>query len=80
MGCGAPLMLLAVGLVLVAIVTTAYVWDLRVHPYGRCRACKGSGRNRGSTAKRYGICRRCTNGRRVRAGARVVRPGLRKGK
>ncbi len=65
------------GLVFLAVV--AYAVDLRWHPYARCQACRKrkGGWNRGSTARRYGVCGRCKGTRRrVRAGARVVRPGL----
>lgn len=65
------------GLAVLAVV--AYAADLRWHPYGRCQACKRrkGGWNRGSSPRRYGVCGRCKGTRRrVRAGARVVRPGL----
>jgi hypothetical protein len=64
-----------------AIAAGSYVAELWWHPYGRCWACGGSGWNRWSSKKRYGKCRRCKGKReRVRVGARLVRPGLRKGK
>jgi DnaJ-class molecular chaperone len=72
--------LAAVAAVLAFAVFVAWLADLRWHPYARCWACRGKGRNRGSTPRRYGLCGRCDGtGRRVRAGARLVRPGL-KGK
>ena len=67
------------GLVFLAVL--AWLGDLRWHPYARCWACKGKSRNRGSTPRRYGLCGRCKgSGRRVRVGAKLVRPELRKGK
>jgi hypothetical protein len=55
------------------------LWGLWRHPFGRCYWCDGSGRNSGSTADEYGFCKHCTSGRRVRVGARLVHPELRKG-
>lgn len=52
-------------------VATLYLW-----PYGPCRKCGGSGRNRGSKRARFGQCRRCEGaGRRIRLGARAVHRG-----
>jgi DnaJ-class molecular chaperone len=52
-------------------VVTLYLW-----PYGPCRKCEGSGRNRGSKRARFGQCRRCEGaGRRIRYGARAVHRG-----
>jgi hypothetical protein len=65
------------GLAFLAVV--AWLADLRWHPYARCWACKGrkGGWNRGSSPRRYGVCGRCKGTRRrVRAGARLARPGL----
>ena len=59
--------------------TVAYGADLRWHPYAKCMACRRrkGGWNRGSSPRRYGVCGRCKGTRRrVRAGARLVRPGL----
>jgi len=66
---------------LAALVVVLWLIDLRQHPFGRCWRCRGSGRNPGSTKKRYGRCRACQKrkGPRVRAGAKLVRPDLRKG-
>ena len=52
-------------------VISIYLW-----PFGPCLACKGTGRNQGSSKKRYGECRLCKgSGRRRRAGARLVHRG-----
>jgi len=65
------------GIALAFLILVAWLTDLRLHPYGQCWACGGKGKNRGSTAKRYGKCGRCKgSGQRVRVGARAVRPGL----
>lgn len=65
---------------LVALGVAAYGVSLALWPYGRCLACKGTGRSRGSTAKRYGLCKVCEGGRkrRLRVGAKWVRPDLRR--
>lgn len=54
-------------------------WLLYRHPYGKCRWCRGTGRNPGSTGERYGLCTHCKGGQRVRFGAGLVHPELRKG-
>jgi hypothetical protein len=52
-------------------VVSLYFW-----PFGPCLSCKGTGRNQGSSKKRYGECRRCkATGRRKRLGARLVHRG-----
>lgn len=49
-------------------VVSLYLW-----PFGPCAKCKGSGRNAGSTRKRFGECKRCNgSGRRQRLGSRTV--------
>jgi hypothetical protein len=71
--------LAAVIAALVFLAAVAYGIDLRWHPYSRCQACRKrkGGWNRGSSPRRYGVCGRCKGTRRrVRAGARLVRPGL----
>ncbi len=43
------------------------------YPFGRCGKCQGTGRNRGSNARRFGTCKRCGGaGRRQRTGSRTV--------
>jgi hypothetical protein len=71
--------LAAVIAALAVLAVAGYAADLRWHPYSRCQACKRrkGGWNRGSSPRRYGVCGRCKGTRRrVRAGARLVRPGL----
>jgi hypothetical protein len=67
----------------VFLAAVAYLIDLRWHPYARCWACRKrkGGWNRGSSPRRYGKCGRCKGTRRrIRAGARAVRPELRREK
>ena len=55
---------------LVIAVRCAYL--LR-YPWGPCPRCKGRKVNKGSTGKRWGMCRRCAGtGQRQRFGARAV--------
>lgn len=64
--------LVLLGLVVIAV----WAGSLYLFPFGPCMSCKGSGRNAGSSSKRYGECRRCKgSGRRRRVGARVVHRG-----
>ena len=64
--------LVLLGLVVIAVrAGSLYQW-----PFGPCMRCNGSGRNSGSTGKRYGECRRCKgSGRRRRVGARTIHRG-----
>lgn len=57
--------------VLVVLIILAV--SLHAHPFTRCISCKGTGRNRGSGARRFGTCKRCGGaGRRQRAGSKLV--------
>lgn len=69
-------------LIIAVVMAVSYYVSLRVWPWRNCGRCQGSGRNAGSTAKRYGRCKKCGGtGRQVRPGARMVnrqiRPGTR---
>ena len=47
-------------LVLIAVVALVALWvDVQRHPIRRCPSCKGTKKNGGSTALRWGTCRRC---------------------
>ena len=61
-------------LIVVALIYGAgYLVSLRIWPETKCGRCGGSGRNAGSTSKRFGRCRRCAGtGRKPRAGARML--------
>jgi hypothetical protein len=51
----------------------AWIGSLYAWPFGPCGRCKGTGRNRGSNARRFGTCRRCDGrGRVQRLGSRTV--------
>jgi hypothetical protein len=65
---------------LAVAVAGGWAVSLRLHPYAQCFACRGQrGKNVGSGGKVWGRCPVCKgNGERLRAGARLVRPGLRK--
>ena len=64
-----------------AVALAIWLWHLYFHPFGPCRACKGTGRNPGSIRKRFGDCRRCKgNGRRLRFGARLLHRSLQRRK
>lgn len=53
-----------------------YYISLRLHPYTRCKACSGGGRNAGSNRKRWGHCRWCDgSGRKERLGVRLFLRG-----
>jgi DnaJ-class molecular chaperone len=43
-----------------------YAASLYIWPFAPCRKCGGSGTNRGSNQRRFGVCRRCGGTRRRR--------------
>ncbi len=58
----------------------AAVWVIRAlfWPYTKCSWCKGTGRNWGSTSKRFGYCWFCKRtGRRQVLGSRALHRALR---
>jgi DnaJ-class molecular chaperone len=61
-------------LFVIALISAAgYLISLKRWPYTPCRRCQGTGRNAGSTRKRYGRCKRCEgSGRKPRLGTRVI--------
>lgn len=67
----------AVAAIGAALLVLIWLADLAFHPWARCVACGGKRVNPGSTAKAWGECRTCGgSGRRLRFGARLVRPDL----
>jgi DnaJ-class molecular chaperone len=68
--------------VVIALAVAGWLVSLRIHPFGRCRTCKGTGTNPGSKAARFGLCRTCGGTRRrVRLGAgKAAARHLRRGK
>ena len=64
--------LILLGLAAIAV----YAGSLYLWPYRPCGRCKGTGRNSGSTSKRFGECRRCGgSGRLRRIGAKTIHRG-----
>lgn len=57
-----------------ALAAPAYLISLRVHPWWRCRRCKGAGRSRARVWRgAFGSCPRCGGkGRKPRLGIRVL--------
>jgi hypothetical protein len=73
------------GWVLIAVAAAAWAgwwcWHAWRHPYRPCWRCDGTGRNNGSTRKRYGTCRTCKGtGRQIRLGARLFHRTLTRGR
>ncbi len=64
-----PIPVVVIGLILVIVWgVSRYLW-----PLARCRKCAGSGKNWGSTGKRWGECKRCGgSGRRQRLGSKQI--------
>ena len=65
------------GLILLILLGIAgYTLSLYCWPFRPCLKCGGSGRNKGSSRKRFGECKRCKGtGRRRRLGARTIHRG-----
>ena len=63
--------------ILIALAAVAgWAGSLYLFPFAPCLRCKGTGRNGGSTRKRFGECKRCGgSGRRRRLGARTIHRG-----
>jgi len=54
-----------------------YAGSLYVWPFRPCGKCQGTGRNKGSSRRRFGHCARCGgSGRRRRLGAKAVHRGV----
>ncbi len=59
-------------IVMAAVGAGGYYISLRIWPETSCKRCDGTGRNRGSTKKRFGKCKRCAgSGRKPRLGNRI---------
>ena len=58
-----------------AVLFALYLIGCSIWPYGPCAACIGHrGKNRGSTGRRWGRCKRCKgSGERLRWGYRLIR-------
>ena len=69
-------MAVAETVLLVLIGIGLYAGSLYLFPFRPCMRCGGSGRNKGSTRKRFGECRRCKGaGRKRRLGAKTIHRG-----
>jgi hypothetical protein len=64
-------------LIAAAAVVAGWLVHSALYPFVKCRVCGGSGTRRGGR-RTYGTCPVCKGRRRVRVGARLVRPGLRR--
>lgn len=54
---------------LALLITLGYLLTCVIWPFGNCRACKGTGKNRAPFGRAFRICRRCKGtGRRLRVG------------
>ena len=61
---------------IILLAIAAWAGSLYLWPFRPCMKCGGSGRNKGSSRKRFGECRRCQgSGRRRRLGARTIHRG-----
>lgn len=60
-------------ILIVLIAALAWALSLYAHPFTGCRACGGTGLNKGSTGKRFGMCKACGGSkRRQRRGSRTL--------
>jgi hypothetical protein len=66
---------LITGLAIGAVVLALYLIGCAIWPYGPCLSCIAHrGRNRGSTVRRWGRCKRCQgSGERIRWGYKLIR-------
>jgi hypothetical protein len=55
----------AIALVVIVAVLALYA-ERQWHPTRRCPSCDGTGKNWGSTSKKWGICRRCGGRKEIR--------------
>ena len=64
---------LAHDILLTAAALSAWAVSVLIWPFRACTLCRGTGRNRGSSSRRFGTCRRCNGrGRIQRIGSRTV--------
>lgn len=64
---------MAVLAVAALICSAGYLASLKIWPETSCRRCRGTGRNAGSNARRFGRCKRCGgSGRKARLGNRIL--------
>ncbi|MFG1656867.1 hypothetical protein ACGFIY_10105 [Micromonospora chersina] len=59
--------------IILALLTLGYLGLCVVSPFGRCRTCHGTGRNRSPLGRIRRDCRRCAaTGLRIRRGRHVI--------
>lgn len=69
-------MTVAEAVLIILLVIGGYAGSLYLWPFRPCMRCNGTGRNKGSSRKRFGECKRCGgSGRRRRLGARTIHRG-----
>jgi hypothetical protein len=69
----------AAALVLAVVIAVA-IWlgSLYVHPFTSCGKCGGTGLNKGSSGKRFGMCKACGGSRRrQRSGSQALHRAVR---
>lgn len=49
---------------IISVLAVAWAGSLYLWPFTTCRRCSGTGLNKGSTGKRFGLCKRCGGSRR----------------
>ena len=60
-------------LLIIAILAAAWAVSLYAYPFTTCLRCAGTGLKKGSTGKRFGLCKRCGGSkRRQRFGSRTL--------
>ena len=65
------------GFLIAVAIAAAWTASLCRFPFGPCLSCGGSGRRKGSNARRFGRCKRCGgSGQRRRFGAKFVRKSM----
>jgi hypothetical protein len=58
---------------IITAMIAAWIVSLFLWPFGPCGSCRGTGRNAGSTRRRFGECKHCDgSGRRQRRGSKTV--------
>ena len=63
-------------ILIILLAIAAYAGSLYVWPFRPCMRCGGTGRNKGSSRRRFGECKRCKGvGRRRRLGAKTIHRG-----
>lgn len=60
-------------ILVILLALAGWLLSLYAHPFTTCGTCKGKRVNRGSTSKRFGMCKACGGtGRRQRRGSKTL--------